>query len=157
MPRSLVRTVYSLAKYEHYKKRKYYSEDGEEHEAPLLTNFLDICGSLALSEKSCDLILAADRLIGNLFSYRDEISLGQRYFQPIFYKPKRFTVWFNWDDRNKSIFCAGCYRKKQECSRSPFSSRCPYFRTAWAVEHVIAATNRLVQFTNRKSTVIQNA
>ena len=52
MSRSLVRTIYTLAKYEHYKKQKFYDKYGQEHEVPLSTEFVRVCDSLALSEKS---------------------------------------------------------------------------------------------------------
>ena len=138
---SLLRTIYSLAKYEHFKK--YY--DGEE--IPLLTTFLSVWNSLVLSEKACNLVLAADRLIGYLLCYGGEIAIGQRYFQPTFYRPQKIAVYFKWDDRNKGAFCAGCQR--EECGRSRFSSWCPRFRIAWAIEHVTDCTNKLVSFVER--------
>ena len=150
MSRSLVRTIYTLAKYEHYKKQKFFDKYGQEHEIPLSTEFVRVWNSLALSEKSCAFILAADRLIGYLFSYRSEISIGHRYFQPTFYKTKHMSVYIKWGRRDKDAFCAGCYHKENECSCSPFSSWCPRFHTAWAIEHVIAATNRLVSLASRK-------
>ena len=138
---SLLRTIHSLAKYEHFKK----CHDGEE--LPLLTSFLSVWNSLALSEKACNLVLAADRLIGYLLCYGGEIAIGQRYFQPTFYRPQKIAVYFKWDDRNKGAFCAGCQR--EECGRSRFSSWCPRFRIAWAIEHVTDCTNKLVSFVER--------
>ena len=153
MSRSLVRTIYSLSKYERYKKQKFFDEYGQEYEVPLLTRFVKVWDSFRLSEKSCELILAADRLIGDLFTYGGEISIGQRYFQPTFYKPKYISVYMRWGRRDRDAFCVGCCNKENECSRSPFSSWCPRFRTAWAVEHVVAAANRLVQLNRRKEEV----
>ena len=143
MSRSLVRTIHSLAKYEHFKKCR----DGE-YEIPPLTSFLTVWNSLALSEKACNLVLAADRLIGYLLSYREEISIGQRYFQPTFYRPQKIAVYFKWDDRNRNSFCTGCQR--EECGRIRFRSWCPRFRIAWAIEHITACTNKLVNFTERR-------
>jgi hypothetical protein len=139
MSRSLARTIYSLAKYETYHKS--YGED----EVPLLTEFLSVWNSLALSEESSTLILAADRLIGYLLAYRGEISIGQKYFQPLCSRKVHFPVSFKWDDRNKCAFCAGCYYTNEECRVSPFSSICSRFRIAWAIEHVTVTTNKLVK------------
>lgn len=148
MPQSLLRTIHSLAKYEHFKKCFVYDENGEEYEIPPLTTFLSVWNSIALSEKACNLVLAADRLIGYLLSYREEISIGQRYFQPTFSHPRNIAVYFQWDKQNKNSFCAGCYHK--DCTLSRFSSQCPRFRIAWAVEHVVGCTNRLIRLANRK-------
>ena len=140
---SLLRTIHSLAKYEHFKK----CYDGE-YEIPPLTNFLSVWNSLALSEKACNLVLAADRLIGYLLCYKEEVAIGERYFQPTFYRPQKLAVYFEWDDRNRNSFCAGCYRT--DCRLSRFSSRGPRFRLAWAVEHIIACTNKLISLTERR-------
>ena len=93
---SLLRTIYSLANYEHFKK----CYDGEE--IPLLTSFLSVWNSLVLSEKACNLVLAADRLIGYLLCYGGEIAIGQRYFQPTFYRPQKIAVYFKWDTGTKA-------------------------------------------------------
>lgn len=142
---SLLRTIHSLAKYEHFKKC--FDEDGEA--IPLLTYFLSVWNSLELSEKACELVLAADRLIGYLLSYREEITIGQRYFQPVFYpRRKKVFVWFSWDSQNREKFCNGC--NEEGCPHERFSSGCPRFRIAWAVEHITAATNRLVSLAERR-------
>ena len=140
---SLLRTIHALAKYEHFKKYK----DEEGIEAPLLTEFLLVWNSLALSEKACNLVLAADKLIGYLLSYKEEVAIGERYFQPTFYRPQKIAVYFKWDGRNRETFCAGCC--PEDCLLSRFSSRCPRFRIAWAIEHVTACTNKLVSLTER--------
>ena len=136
MPRSLLRTINSLAKY-------------EDTDTPLFTRFLLVRYPRSLTGKSIALIKAADRLIGYLFSYGQEISIGDRYFQPCFYRTKRQTVRFYWSEQNKRSFCAGC-RYDCRCYTNMFSSACLRFRIAWAVEHVIANTNRLMQLVSRK-------
>ena len=148
MPSSLLRTIHSLAKYEHFKKCK-VCDEGEEYELPLLTYFLSVWNSLELSEKACELVLAADRLIGYLLSYREEITIGHRYFQPVFYpRRKKVFVWFSWDSQNREKFCNGC--SEEACPHERFSSGCPRFRIAWAIEHITAATNRLVSLAERR-------
>ena len=153
MSRSLVRTIYTLAKYEKYKNCKFCNK------AQLPTNFVNAKNNLPFSEKSCALILAADRLIGYLLAYKEEISIGARYFQPVNYQPKRVSIYVNWGSRNRKAFCAGCncwqYEEcpdegKDECFSSRFSSLCPRFRLAWAIEHVLIAVNRLIQFNSRR-------
>ena len=142
MPRSLLHTICSLAKY-------------EKPGAPLSTQFLDVHYRYMHSRTVQTFIRAADRLIGYLLSYGRDISIGHRYFQPGFYRTKNYVVSFSWDRRNKCTFCSGCYyQQENECSIDRFSSSCPRFQTAWAVEHVAALTNRLVMFMNRKKAAV---
>lgn len=136
MPQSLLRTIHSLAKY----------EDQSTPPAPV---FLEAWKSFTKAGKPSALTKAADKLIGALITYRQEISIGQRYFQPAFYSWTRRFVRFNWDASNQRMFCSGCFRAKG-CHVDRFSSKCPRFQIAWAIEHVTECTNRLIRLANRK-------
>ena len=130
MATSLQRNIIQLAHY--------------ERECTGLTEFIDVQDTRADRPELYPLIRAADRLIGYLFSYgREFISIGDRYYQPCFEDYPKY-VWFNWGGKEAEAFCAGCPMREWDCKACTFSSKCLRFRTAHAVEHVIASTNSLL-------------
>ncbi|MBQ7220722.1 MAG: hypothetical protein IJS28_07070 [Synergistaceae bacterium] len=116
-----------------------------EHNCSGFTDFIRILDNRADRTELYPLIHAADRLIGYLFSYGQQfISIGDRYFQPCLEDYTRYVM-FNWRGKEARAFCAGCYMKEWDCKACTFSSKCLRFRTAHAVEHVIASTNSLLE------------
>ena len=116
-----------------------------EHNPSGYTDFIDILDQRADTHELYPIIRAADRLIGYLFTYGPQfISIGDNYFQPCFddYLP---YVAFNWHSREAKALCRGCVMKEWDCDAYPFSSSCSRFRIAWAVEHVVASTNNLLE------------
>lgn len=115
-----------------------------EHDTSRLPYFVDLLDNRADTPKLWPLVLAADRLIGYLFTYGQEfISIGEKYFQPYPSECHPY-ISFNWRGYEKKSFCAGCQMKGWNCRAYPFGSSCSRFRIAWAVEHVLSDTNQLI-------------
>ena len=131
MPRSLLRTILELSQYE---PRRCSSPP----------RFLTVQKGLLDNARVSRVVRAADNLIDNLFSYGKEINIGSRYFQPCFYRPLQL-VSFDWTFYNCTAFCRGCPRSGWDCPNRRFSSECSRFGIAWAVTHITANTNRLIQ------------
>ena len=115
-----------------------------EHDMLRLPEFIDLLDKRADTPELWPLVLAADRLIGYLFTYGQEfISIGDQYYQP--YPSDRYRyISFNWRGYEAKAFCSGCAMKEWGCRAYPFGSSCNRFRIAWAVEHVLSDTNELL-------------
>jgi hypothetical protein len=115
-----------------------------EHDANRLPEYLDLLDNSADTTELWPVILAADRLIGYLFTYGQQfISIGDRYFQPCPTDYHRY-VSFDWLGYGCKAFCKNCSMKEWGCKAYPFGSSCNRFRIAWAIEHVLADTNNLI-------------
>ena len=115
-----------------------------EHDTDNLPYFFIMRTQCPQDAQSLRIILAADRLVGYLFSYgREYISIGEKYYQSYVEDYPQYVI-FNWKSREARVFCQGCPMQEWECTAQAFSSKCIRFRIAWAVEHIVAATNILL-------------
>lgn len=116
-----------------------------ESDTNILPYFFIILTQCPKDAQSLRIIQAGDRLIGYLFSYGKEfITIGEEYYQAYMEDYPRYVI-FNWQSREARSFCEGCHMQEWECKARPFSSECTRFQIAWAVEHVVGATNLLLQ------------
>ena len=116
-----------------------------EHDNNRLPEYLDLLDNRADTPQLWPVILASDRLIGYLFRYGQRyITIGDKYFQPCLTEYPRYVI-FDWHGYISKAFCNGCPMKEWGCREYPFSSACDRFRIAWAVEHVLADTNKYLE------------
>ena len=115
-----------------------------EHDTDSLPYFFIMLTQCPQDTQALRIILAADRLIGYLFIYgREFVSIGEKYYQSYVEDYPRYVI-FNWRSQEARAFCQGCSMREWGCRAKPFSSRCTRFRIAWAVEHIVADTNMLL-------------
>ena len=106
--------------------------------------FFEILSRCPKDTQILRIILAADSLIGYLFTYGAQfVSIGEQYFTSYIEDYPRYVV-FNWCRKKRAGFCDNCYLQEWSCNAQPFSSQCIRFRIAWAIEHIAADTNLLI-------------